>query len=236
MDDLLTVDMDVSRLDDIHRLEAAVHDRFGGTDILMNNAGIQSGSSIFGSADNWQRVLGVNLWGVINGTQVFVPGMIMRDRLGLVINTGSKQGITTHPAYNVSKAGVKAFTEALQQMTCLGSLTSDASFGLRATSSRIVPLSRAGIQTMRVVRGVRPKNLEGSFGTERGGFEPPLGCPKTDFESAAFNHSATSPADAANFIVLSRAKIFHKLKLFRQNRIAFPQILLQLVEIAAPPV
>jgi NAD(P)-dependent dehydrogenase (short-subunit alcohol dehydrogenase family) len=83
----------------------------------MNNAGVQPGSGIFGPAANWQRVLGVNLWGVINGTQVFVPGMIQRGRAGLVINTGSKQGITMppgDPAYNVSKAGVKAFTEALQ--------------------------------------------------------------------------------------------------------------------------
>jgi NAD(P)-dependent dehydrogenase (short-subunit alcohol dehydrogenase family) len=60
--------------------------------------------------------MGVNLWGVIHGAQVFVPGMIERGRPGLVINTGSKQGITTppgDPAYNVAKAGVKAFTEAL---------------------------------------------------------------------------------------------------------------------------
>jgi NAD(P)-dependent dehydrogenase (short-subunit alcohol dehydrogenase family) len=116
-DDVLTVETDVSRVDDLCRLEAAVRNRFGGTDILMNNAGIQPGSSILGSTQNWQRVLDVNLWGVINGTQVFVPGMIARGRLGLVINTGSKQGITTppgNPAYNVSKAGVKAFTEALQ--------------------------------------------------------------------------------------------------------------------------
>jgi NAD(P)-dependent dehydrogenase (short-subunit alcohol dehydrogenase family) len=83
----------------------------------MNNAGIQPGSSMFGPAENWQRILGVNLWGVINGSQVFAPGMIARGRPGLIINTGSKQGITTppgDPAYNVSKAGVKAFTEALQ--------------------------------------------------------------------------------------------------------------------------
>ena len=62
-------------------------------------------------------MLGVNLWGVIHGTQVFAPDMIERGRPGLIINTGSKQGITTppgDPAYNVSKAGVKAFTEALQ--------------------------------------------------------------------------------------------------------------------------
>jgi NAD(P)-dependent dehydrogenase (short-subunit alcohol dehydrogenase family) len=83
----------------------------------MNNAGIQPGSKMFGPAANWQRILGVNLWGVINGSQVFAPFMIERGRPGLIINTGSKQGITTppgDPAYNVSKAGVKAVTEALQ--------------------------------------------------------------------------------------------------------------------------
>jgi NAD(P)-dependent dehydrogenase (short-subunit alcohol dehydrogenase family) len=114
---VMTAVTDVSNLDDVARLEAAVRERFGGTDVLMNNAGIQPGSRMFGPAANWQRILGVNLWGVINGSQVFAPGMIERGRPGLIINTGSKQGITTppgDPAYNVSKAGVKAFTEALQ--------------------------------------------------------------------------------------------------------------------------
>jgi NAD(P)-dependent dehydrogenase (short-subunit alcohol dehydrogenase family) len=114
---VMTSVTDVSNRDDVARLEAAVRERFGGTDVLMNNAGIQPGSGMFGPAENWQRILGVNLWGVINGSQVFAPGMIARGRPGLIINTGSKQGITTppgDPAYNVSKAGVKAFTEALQ--------------------------------------------------------------------------------------------------------------------------
>jgi NAD(P)-dependent dehydrogenase (short-subunit alcohol dehydrogenase family) len=109
--------VDVSRLEDVAALEAAVRKRFDGVDILMNNAGIQPGSQMFGPLQNWQRILGVNLWGVVHGAQVFAPGMIERGRPGLIINTGSKQGITTppgDPAYNVSKAGVKAFTEALQ--------------------------------------------------------------------------------------------------------------------------
>jgi NAD(P)-dependent dehydrogenase (short-subunit alcohol dehydrogenase family) len=108
---------DVSRVDDVARLESRVRERFGGTDVLMNNAGIQPGSQMFGPADNWQRIIGVNLWGVIHGSQIFAPQMITRGRPGLIINTGSKQGITTppgDPAYNVSKAGVKVFTEALQ--------------------------------------------------------------------------------------------------------------------------
>lgn len=113
---IMAEEIDVSRIDDIRNLNEAVRKRFGGTDILMNNAGIQPGSSMFGSVENWERVLAVNLWGVIHGTRVFVPGMIERGRLGLVVNTGSKQGITTppgDPAYNLSKAGVKVFTEAL---------------------------------------------------------------------------------------------------------------------------
>jgi NAD(P)-dependent dehydrogenase (short-subunit alcohol dehydrogenase family) len=113
----MTAAVDVSRFEDVAGLQAAVQKRFGGTDILMNNAGIGPDSTSFGPLENWQRILAVNLWGVIHGTQAFVPGMVERGRPGLVINTGSKQGITTppgNPAYNVSKAGVKAQTEALQ--------------------------------------------------------------------------------------------------------------------------
>lgn len=113
---MMAHEADVSRIEDVKALMAAVNERFGGTDILMNNAGIQPGSGMFGPAENWQKVIAVNLWGVINGSQVFAPDMVKRGRKGLIINTGSKQGITTppgDPAYNVSKAGVKAFTEAL---------------------------------------------------------------------------------------------------------------------------
>jgi NAD(P)-dependent dehydrogenase (short-subunit alcohol dehydrogenase family) len=115
--DIMALKVDVSQAEDVSKLESAVHQRFGGTDILMNNAGIQPGSTMFGPTENWQRVLGVNLWGIIHGSQIFAPRMIERGRPGLIVNTGSKQGITTppgDPAYNVSKAGVKAFTEALQ--------------------------------------------------------------------------------------------------------------------------
>jgi NAD(P)-dependent dehydrogenase (short-subunit alcohol dehydrogenase family) len=114
---IMTASIDVSRPEQLAGLEAAVRQRFGGTDILMNNAGISPGAGMFGPLENWQRLLAVNLWGVIHGTQIFAPHMIERGRPGLIINTGSKQGITTppgEPAYNVTKAGVKAFTEALQ--------------------------------------------------------------------------------------------------------------------------
>lgn len=115
--EVVVQETDVSELDQVRRLEAVVTGRFGGTDVLMNNAGVQPGSGVFGPDAHWRRIIGVNLWGPVHGSQVFVPGMAARGRAGLVINTGSKQGITTppgDPAYNVSKAGLKAFTEALQ--------------------------------------------------------------------------------------------------------------------------
>lgn len=110
-------EVDVSDRDALVALEAAVADRFGGTDVLMNNAAIQIPNDAFGPDADWRRLIGVNLWGVIDGSQVFAPRMVERGRPGLIINTGSKQGITTppgNPAYNVSKSGVKTYTEALQ--------------------------------------------------------------------------------------------------------------------------
>lgn len=111
------VPTDVAEPGALAHLERVARDAFGTVDVLMNNAGIQPGSTTFDSEHQWRRILAVNLWGVIEGSQVFAPGMIAQGRPGLIINTGSKQGITTppgDPAYNVSKAGVKAFTEALQ--------------------------------------------------------------------------------------------------------------------------
>ena len=114
--DVMTSAADISDRAQVEALDKEVTDRFGGTDILMNNAGIGGRSSCLGPLEDWQAILGVNLWGAIHGTQVFAPGMVARGRPGAIINTGSKQGITTppgNPAYNVSKAALKAFSEAL---------------------------------------------------------------------------------------------------------------------------
>jgi len=116
-DNVLAVVTDVSRREAVQSLHEQVMARFGAVHVLMNNAGMQPGSAIFGPQENWERILGVNLGGIVHGCQVFGPGMVESGQPGLIVNTGSKQGITTppgDPAYNVSKAGVKAFTEALQ--------------------------------------------------------------------------------------------------------------------------
>jgi len=107
---------DVSQLLDVQNLERNIRAQFGSVTVLMNNAGIQPGSSVL-SGTPWLRVLDVNLKGIVYGVQTFVSTMIAHGLPGIIINTGSKQGMTTppdDPAYNVAKAGVKVFTEALQ--------------------------------------------------------------------------------------------------------------------------
>ncbi|MBB3951743.1 SDR family oxidoreductase [Aureimonas jatrophae] len=114
---VLAAACDVSDRQGLERTAAHVERTLGKVHVLMNNAAIQSGSSIFGEQAVWDAVLSINLGGVINGTRAFVPAMRAHGEPALVINTGSKQGITTppgDPAYNVAKAGVKVFTEALQ--------------------------------------------------------------------------------------------------------------------------
>jgi NAD(P)-dependent dehydrogenase (short-subunit alcohol dehydrogenase family) len=109
--------LDVADKAMMNEFATEVHDRFGGADVLMCNAGIQPGSDIFDTAQTWDRIMSVNLGGVITCCQAFVPHMVERDQPGMVINTGSKQGITAppgDPAYNTAKAGVKTFTEALE--------------------------------------------------------------------------------------------------------------------------
>lgn len=115
--DVVTQETDVSDLAALRALADRAYASFGAVHVLLNNAGIQPGSSIFDTEGNWDRILAVNMLGVIRGSQIFAPLMIAGGAPGLIINTGSKQGITTppgDPAYNLSKAGVKVFTEALQ--------------------------------------------------------------------------------------------------------------------------
>ena len=114
--DTIAVPTDVGDASAVEALAAAAFERFGGVDLLMNNAAIGEGGGVLENPDNWRKLMDVNFWGVVNGVQAFVPRMIEGDRPGYVINTGSKQGITTPPgnaAYNASKAAVKVVTEQL---------------------------------------------------------------------------------------------------------------------------
>src|SRR5262245_36394510 len=116
---VVTVPTDVSRLEDVQRLKDRAFDAFGEVAVLMNNAGVSAGGGPFDQYEGWQRVLNVNLWGVINGVHAFTQAMIDQGTPAAIVNTGSKQGITCPPgntAYNVTKAGVKVLTEGLAHM------------------------------------------------------------------------------------------------------------------------
>lgn len=110
------VQTNVADLAQVERLRDRVIAEFGEVAVLMNNAGTGGGGGPWSGYDGWQRVLAVNLWGVVHGVQTFTQLMIDQGTLCAIVNTGSKQGITNPPgdtAYNVSKAGVKTLTEAL---------------------------------------------------------------------------------------------------------------------------
>ena len=110
---------DVSWKEDVERLRDKAYAEFGDVAVLMNNAGTGPGGGPFENYEGWQKIIGTNLWGVINGIHVFAPAMIAGGKAGAIVSTGSKQGITTPPgdtAYNVSKAGVKVATEGLQHV------------------------------------------------------------------------------------------------------------------------
>ena len=112
---VLGVSTDVSRRDEVEALKSRAYEAFGSVDVLMNNAGIGPVGKALEAGPAWEAVLGVNLWGVIHGVQAFAAAMVAQGTPALIINTGSKQGITTPPgntAYNISKAGVKVMTES----------------------------------------------------------------------------------------------------------------------------
>ena len=113
---VLSIGIDVSDAAAMRAAAAQVASALPPITLLMNNAGVGAPSSTLEASASWAQTLGTNLGGVINGTQAFAAAMIAHGEAALIINTGSKQGITTppgNPAYNISKAGVKAFTEAL---------------------------------------------------------------------------------------------------------------------------
>jgi hypothetical protein len=108
---------DVAQFEQVVALKERAYGLHGQVDVLMNNAGTSQPSGAWSGLAQWQHIINVNLWGIVHGVQAFTAAMMAGRRPALIINTGSKQGITNppgNPAYNVSKAGVKTLTEALQ--------------------------------------------------------------------------------------------------------------------------
>lgn len=120
--DVMSYVCDVRRGDEVESLAQAAVKRFGAIHVVFNNAGVGAGGLIWESTQqDWEWVLGVNLWGVIHGVRVFTPLMLASAKAdpnfeGHIINTASMAGLLTPPAmgiYNVSKHAVVALTETL---------------------------------------------------------------------------------------------------------------------------
>jgi NAD(P)-dependent dehydrogenase (short-subunit alcohol dehydrogenase family) len=114
----LAVRCDVSRLDDVVQLAESAQDWFEGPPtVVINNAGVGAGGTVIGDTDidDWNWVLGINLWGPIHGCHVFAPVLREAD-YGGIINVASAAAFAAAPgmaAYNVSKAGVLSLSETL---------------------------------------------------------------------------------------------------------------------------
>jgi NAD(P)-dependent dehydrogenase (short-subunit alcohol dehydrogenase family) len=111
--------VDVSSYEAVERLADAAEARFGKVHVVCNNAGVSGGGRpqpIWAqSQKDWDWVMGVNFWGVVNGLRAFVPRIIAHGEEGHVVNTSSILGLTTGAGsiYGVSKHAVARLTEGL---------------------------------------------------------------------------------------------------------------------------
>ena len=116
---------DVGEVKQVEHLRDRAVEHFGGVDLLFNNAGVmQTGFSWEITEAQWQRMLDVNLNGVINGIRSFVPLLLRQGRAAHVINTASLAGLVSSPLmapYNVTKQAVVALSETLHyELAMLG--------------------------------------------------------------------------------------------------------------------
>lgn len=108
---------DVADFEQVEKLKDTAYATFGEVHCLMNNAGAGfPPCAPWENLETWKKQVDINLWGIVHGCQTFIPAMLARGVTGAIINTGSKQGITNPPggyAYNLSKAGVLAYTQSV---------------------------------------------------------------------------------------------------------------------------
>jgi NAD(P)-dependent dehydrogenase (short-subunit alcohol dehydrogenase family) len=113
--DVIGVRTDVARIEDVQALRERTHEAFGAVHVVCNNAGVAGGSVIDSPIEMWRWVLGVNLWGVIHGCNVFLPDLLEQDE-GHVVNTASIAGLGGAAGlgvYCTSKFAVVGLSESL---------------------------------------------------------------------------------------------------------------------------
>ena len=109
---------DVAEIEALEHTQARIAETWGkAPTVLVNNAVTRIGRGIEAPLEDWRRAIDINLFGVINGVRAFLPSMRASGAPGMIVNVGSKQGITNppgHPAYNMAKAAVRSYTESLE--------------------------------------------------------------------------------------------------------------------------
>lgn len=109
--------LDVTSDDDWAAALAHVEERWGGLDMLVNNAGVAAGGRIdFLTMDDWRWITEINLFGAVRGCRTFTP-LFKRQGSGNIVNTASMAGLVHPPtmsSYNAVKAAVVALSETLQ--------------------------------------------------------------------------------------------------------------------------
>jgi NADP-dependent 3-hydroxy acid dehydrogenase YdfG len=117
-EDIITQKVDVTNFDEVQTLIDTAKKKFGRVDVLYNNAGVMPVNALENRArDEWQRILDVNVMGVLNGIAAVLPTMI-EQKSGHVIATDSVAGHVVVPnlaVYNGSKFAVRAIMEGLRQ-------------------------------------------------------------------------------------------------------------------------
>ncbi|MDJ0869224.1 MAG: SDR family NAD(P)-dependent oxidoreductase [Myxococcota bacterium] len=115
--EVLELALEVTRPEDFQQAAARVEERWGGLDVLVNNAGVISGAPLGDwTLDSWRHTLEVNLWSVVYGCMTFGP-MLERQGSGHIVNVASLAAFAAAPemaSYSVSKAGVVALSETLR--------------------------------------------------------------------------------------------------------------------------
>ena len=114
---ILAMPADVSDALQVEALRAGVMERFGKVNFLANNAVTRIGRGIDADVAEWRRAMDINLFGPIHGVRAFLPDMLASGERGVIVNAGSKQGITNppgHPIYNMTKSALKTYTELLE--------------------------------------------------------------------------------------------------------------------------
>jgi 3-oxoacyl-[acyl-carrier protein] reductase len=125
----LAIRADVTQSGEVRELAARVEKDFGGTDVLVNNAGIIKDSLFaFMKEEDWDRVIDTDLKGAFRVTRSLIRGMLHKS-WGRIINIVSVSGISGHPGqtnYSAAKGGLIAFTKALSLELATRAITVNA--------------------------------------------------------------------------------------------------------------